>query len=74
MSENDCYIQFFKYYVFFLKCRHFSVTSAAALVFDLSSGGQIMKSGVHTLTPRENRERPGSRIYFQIFEKNTIFN
>ena len=30
-----------------------SVSSAAALVFDLPSGGPSMKSGVHTLTPEE---------------------
>ena len=29
---------------------------------------------VHTLTPRGNRERPESGIYFKFFEKNTIFN
>ena len=29
--------------------------------------------GVHTLTPRGNRERPESRIYFKIFEKTTYF-
>ena len=29
---------------------------------------------VHTLTPRENRERPESGIFFKVFEKNTIFN
>ena len=30
---------------------------------------------VHSLTPRGNRERPESRIYLKIFEKNpTIFN
>ena len=30
-----------------------SVSSGAALVFDLPSGGPSMKSGVHTLTPEE---------------------
>ena len=29
---------------------------------------------VHTLTPRGNRERTESGIYFKIFEKNTLFN
>ena len=32
-----------------------------------------MKSGVHTLTLMENRERPESGVYLKIFE-NTIFN
>ena len=29
---------------------------------------------VHTLTPRENRERPEFRIFLENSEKNTIFN
>ena len=48
--------------------------AAAALVCYLPSSGPSIKSGVHTLTPRENRERPESEIYFKILEKNPIFN
>ena len=45
------------------------------LVFYLPSGGPSVKSGAHKLTtPMKNRERPESRMYFKIFEKNTIFN
>ena len=30
---------------------------------------------IYSLTPRQgNRERPGSGLYFKIFEENTIFN
>ena len=61
--------------MFFLKCRDFlnSASSAAALVlFDLTSGRS--KHEVRcTRTPRENRERPKSGIYFKVFKK-TIFN
>ena len=41
-----------------------SASSAEVLVFDLP---------LCTHTDRENRERPGSGIYFKIFEK-AIFN
>ena len=40
-----------------------SASSAAALVFYLPSGSPSVKSGVHLLTPRENRESPESGIY-----------
>ena len=48
-----------------------SASSAAALVFDLPLC-------THTRTPRGNRERPESGIYFKIFEKtqylmNTLY-
>ena len=46
-----------------------SESSAVALVFYLSFSGSSMKSGV--LTEEKPRE---SGIYFEIFEKNTIFN
>ena len=51
-----------------------SAISAAALMFYLPSGGSNVKSGVHTLTPRENRGRSESGIFFRNLGKNTIFN
>ena len=45
-----------------------SASSAAALVFYLSFSGPSMKSGANT---EKNRERPESRIYFEILEKTT---
>ena len=55
-----------------------SASFAAALVCYLPSSGPSIKSGVHKLTPRENRERPESEIYSKIFEKtqylmNTLY-
>ena len=49
-----------------------SANSAAVLVFDLPSGDPSVKSSVHTLTPRENREGPEYGIYWKIFEKHNI--
>ena len=61
-------IVFFPY----LKCMFLnSTTSDTGLVFHLIYGGPSMKSGVHT--PRENSERPESRIYFAIFESRTQY-
>ena len=53
-------------------------SSAAALVFYLPSGHSSVKSSEHTLTPRKNRERPESGIFFKIFENtqylmNTLY-
>ena len=55
-----------------------SASSAAALMFYLPSGGSNVKSGVHTLTPRENRGRSESGIFLKILEKtqylmNTLY-
>ena len=51
-----------------------SASSGAALVFCLPGVCSACLVCVHTLTPRENRERLKSPEYFKIFEKNTIFN
>ena len=53
--------------VFFFKCCDFS-----ELCKFCCSGGVC--HCVHSLKPRGNRERPESGIYFNIFEKSTIFN
>ena len=53
--------------MFFLENVVIFLTSANSYaefkVFDLPSGGPSMKSNVHTLAQRENRERPESGIY-----------
>ena len=69
------YRVFIKYCVFSLKVVIFlnSASSAVELALDLPSGGQSVKPSVHTLTLRENQQRPESGIYFKILEK-TIFN
>ena len=55
-----------------------SASFVAALICYLPSSSPSIKSGVHPLTPRENRERSGSEIYLKIFEKtqyliNTLY-
>ena len=67
-SHVGTYRVFIKYCVFPLVFVIFlnSASSAAALVFYLPG------VCVHTLTPRENRERPESGIFKNF--KNTIFN
>ena len=60
------YRVFIKYCVFFLRNVVIflnSASSAAAMVFYLSSGCLNVKSGVHTLTPRENGERSEFGIF-----------
>ena len=49
-----------------------SKSSAAAPVFDLPSGGPSVKSSVHTLTPKENQERPESGIFSKFSKKHNI--
>ena len=55
-----------------------SASFAAALVCYLPSSGPSIRFGVHTLMPRENRDRPEFEIYLKIFEKtqyliNTLY-
>ena len=66
------YRLFFNYCSFSLKCCDFSDLCQ----FCWSAGvlPAIKWSKHEVYTPRKNRERPESGIYFKIFEKNTIFN
>ena len=59
LTQDNRYRVFIKYCVYSLKFCDFlnSVSSAAALVFYLPG------VCVHTLTPRENRERPELGIF-----------
>ena len=65
-SNGSCRV-YIKYCVFFLKMFDFSSAStAAALVFYLPFSGPSIP-----YTPKENREKPKSGIYFKMIEKWT---